>query len=77
MMALTAIQGINQYNQQKQQYNAQSALYNAQAKAAEQNARISQVKQEQIAEQYAAQQSKLNGRMKLAAGLSSCPDTGT
>ena len=67
-MALTAIQGINQYNQQKQQYNAQSALYNAQAKAAEQNARISQVKQEQIAEQYAAQQSKLNDRMKLAAG---------
>lgn len=52
----------------KQQYNAQSALYNAQAKAAEQNARISQVKQEQIAEQYAAQQSKLNDRMKLAAG---------
>ena len=68
MMALTAIQGINQYNQQKQQYNAQSALYNAQAKAAEQNARISQVKQEQIAEQYAAQQSKLNDRMKLTAG---------
>ena len=67
-MALTAIQGINQYNQQKQQYNAQSALYNAQAKAAEQNARISQVKQEQIAEQYAAQQSKLNDRMKLTAG---------
>jgi hypothetical protein len=67
-MALTAIQGINQYNQQKQQYNAQSALYNAQAKAAEQNARISQVKQEQIAEQYAAQQSKLHDRMKLAAG---------
>jgi hypothetical protein len=68
MMALTAIQGINQYNTQKQQYNAQTAMYNAQAKAAEQNARISQVKQEQIAEQYAAQQSKLNDRMKLAAG---------
>lgn len=68
MIALTAIQGINQYNQQKQQYNAQAAMYNTQAKLAENNARISQKKQEQIAEQYAAQQSKLNARMKLAAG---------
>ncbi|WP_298590092.1 hypothetical protein, partial [uncultured Megasphaera sp.] len=68
MIALTAIQGINQYNQQKQQYNAQAAMYNTQAKLAENNARISQKKQEQIAEQYAVQQSKLNARMKLAAG---------
>ena len=68
MIALTVMQGMNQYNQQKQQYNAQAAMYNTQAKLAENNARISQKKQEQIAEQYASQQSKLNDRMKLAAG---------
>lgn len=43
-------------------------MYNAQATAAENNAKISQRKQEQIAEQYANQQRKLNNRMRLAAG---------
>ena len=68
MIGLTVLQGINQYNAQRQQYNAQAAMYNAQATAAENNARISQRKQEQIAEQYANQQRKLNDRMRLAAG---------
>lgn len=68
MYGLTALQGINQYNTQKQQYNAQAAMYNAQAQTAENNARISQRKQEQIAEQYANQQRKLNDRVRLAAG---------
>lgn len=68
MIGLTALQGISQYNSQKQQYNAQTAMYNAQAKTAENNARISEKKQEQIADQYAAKQSKLNNRMRLAAG---------
>ena len=68
MIGLTVLQGINQYNAQRQQYNAQAAMYNAQATAAENNAKISQRKQEQIAEQYANQQRKLNDRMRLAAG---------
>lgn len=68
MIGLAALQGINQYNSQKQQYNAQAAMYNAQAQTAEQNARISEIKQEQVAEQYANQQRKLNDRMRLAVG---------
>ena len=68
MLALTAVQGIQQYNATQQQTAAQVNMYNNQAKVAEQNARISAAKQSQIADQYASQQQKLNDRMRLAAG---------
>lgn len=68
MMAMTAIQGIRQYNATKQQASATAAMYNAQADAARQNAAISATKQSQIADQYARQQQKLDARMRLAAG---------
>lgn len=68
LIGMQVLSGLSQYQQQKQQYNAQMAVYNTQAAAAENNARISQYKQEQIADQYAEKQSKLNDRMRLAAG---------
>lgn len=68
LIATAVAQGMSQYNQTKQQYNSQIAEYNAQAAAAEANARISQHKQEQIADQYANKKSQINNKMKLAAG---------
>mgnify|MGYP001161764350 FL=1 len=65
---LTALGGIFQYRQQQQQANAQAAMYRAQADAAEQNARIENRKQEQIADNYAAQADKLRSRRRLIEG---------
>ncbi|MUP48909.1 hypothetical protein C3L57_06860 [Veillonellaceae bacterium M2-8] len=68
LMALTALRGINEYKQQQQQYNAQLQIYKTQADVAEQNARISQKRQEQIAEQHAYEQKRINDKMRLTAG---------
>lgn len=65
---LTALGGIFQYRQQQQQANAQAAMYRAQADAAEQNARIENRKQEQIADNYAAQADRLRSRRRLIEG---------
>ena len=60
----TGLQVAGQY----QQSRAQAAAYTAQAEAAEQNARIQNRKSEQIAENAAAEQRKLDNRMRLIAG---------
>ena len=65
---LTALGGMMQYRQQQQAANAQAAVYRSQAAAAEQNARIENRKQEQIADNYAQQQRQLRSRQRLAAG---------
>ncbi len=68
MFAITALQGIQQYNATKQQASAQAAMNNAQAKVADYNAKLSETRQSQIADQYASQQRKLDDRMRLASG---------
>lgn len=68
MMGLQLISGINQNRQIKQQTAAQVSAYNAQAQAADQNARIMDRQREQIAENYAQQQEKLNSKRKLILG---------
>ena len=60
----TGMQVAGQY----QQSRAQAAAYTAQAEAAEQNARIQNRKGEQIAENAAQEQRKLDNRMRLVAG---------
>ena len=65
---LTALGGIFQYRLQLQQANAQASMYRAQADAAEQNARSENRKQEQIADNYAAQADKLRSRRRLIEG---------
>lgn len=69
LMALTGfVQYRNQQNQIKAQANAQARMYEQQARAAEQNARIENRKQEQIADNYAVQANKLRERQRLAEG---------
>lgn len=53
---------------QQQQSKAQVAMYNAQAQAAEINKRISDRKQEQIADQQLQERDKMDDRMRLIAG---------
>ena len=65
---LTALGGLLQYRQQRAQADAQANMYRAQAQAAEQNARIENRKQEQIADNYAHQQVALRARHRLAMG---------
>ena len=65
---LTALGGLLQYRQQQAQANAQASMYRAQADAAQQNARIENRKQEQIADNYAQQQEALRARQRLAEG---------
>lgn len=65
---LTALGGLLQYRQQRAQADAQANMYRAQAQAAEQNARIENRKQEQIADNYAHQQEALRARHRLAMG---------
>ena len=60
----TGMQAAGQY----QQSRAQAAAYTAQAEAAEQNAKIQNRKGEQIAENSAMEQRKLDNRMRLVAG---------
>ena len=65
---LTALGGLFQYRQQRAQANAQASMYRAQADAAQQNARIENRKQEQIADNYAQQQQALRSRRRIAEG---------
>ncbi|WP_288619556.1 hypothetical protein [uncultured Mitsuokella sp.] len=65
---LTALGGALQYRSQQQAAKQQEAAYRAQAEAAEQNARIEGKKQEQIADNYAAQADKLRSRRRLIEG---------
>ena len=69
---LTALSGLFQYRQQQAQIraqaNAQADMYRAQAQAAQQNARIENRKQEQIADNYAQQQEALRARRRIAEG---------
>ena len=65
---LTALGGLLQYRQQQAQANAQASMYRAQADAAQQNARIENRKQEQIADNYAQQPEALSARPRLAEG---------
>lgn len=67
-LALTGLTTGLQAAAQYQQSRAQAAAYTAQAEAAEQNARIQNRKGEQIAENAAAEQRKLDNRMRLVAG---------
>ena len=68
MMAAQLAQGIMQYKQVKQESKAKAAMYQQQAQAAEQNAKISELRQDQIADKYANDQRKLDDRMRLMAG---------
>lgn len=68
MIAGQAVQGIMQYKQIKQETNAKVAMYRQQEQAAEQNAKISELRQDQIADKYANDQRKLDDRMRLMAG---------
>ncbi len=65
---LTALGGLLQYRQQQAQANAQASMYRAQADTAQQNARIENRRQEQIADNYAQQQEALRARQRLAEG---------
>lgn len=65
---LTALGGAMQYRSQQQQANAQAAMYRQQAAVAEQNAKIENRKQEQIADQYADSQQRLRAQQRLNEG---------
>lgn len=73
--ALTGVMGLMSIRQnniqaknQENQLRAQMDTYYQQANAAEQNAKTNERKGEQIAEQYAQQQQKLNDHRKLVRG---------
>ena len=53
---------------QQQQGKAQAAMYNQQARVAEANARISDRKQEQIADQALQERDKMSDKMRLIQG---------
>lgn len=61
-------QMVTQLWGQHQQTKAQTAMYNAQAQAAEANARISDRKQQDIANQALQERDKMDARMRLIAG---------
>lgn len=67
-IALMAGQMVTQLWGQHRQTKAQTAMYNAQAQAAETNARISDRKQQDIANQALQERDKMDARMRLIAG---------
>lgn len=67
-IALMAGQMVTQLWGQHQQTKGQVAMYNAQAQAAEANARISDRKQQDIANQTLQERDKMDARMRLIAG---------
>lgn len=67
-IALMAGQMVTQLWGQHQQTKAQTAMYNAQAQAAEANARISDRKQQDIANQALQERDKMDNKMRLVAG---------
>lgn len=67
-IALMAGQLVTTLWGQHQQTKAQTAMYNAQAQAAEANARISDRKQQDIANQALQERDKMDNKMRLVAG---------
>ncbi len=69
--ALSLFQGYSNYQSQKSaiqaQADSQASMYRAQAQAAEHNAQMEARRQEQIADQYGAEQRKLRDRQRIAA----------
>jgi multidrug efflux pump subunit AcrA (membrane-fusion protein) len=67
MAGLTALSGIVQYQAQQDAADARAKAYEAQARAAEQNARIENRKQEQVADNAARETEQLRQRQRLIA----------
>lgn len=67
-IALTAASMVGTLFTQHQQGKAQAAMYNQQAMVAEANARISDRKQEQIADQALQERDKMSDKMRLIQG---------
>ena len=67
-IALTAASMVGTLFMQHQQGKAQAAMYNQQARVAEANARISDRKQEQIADQALQERDKMSDKMRLIQG---------
>lgn len=67
-IALTAASMVGTLFTQHQQGKAQAAIYNQQARVAEANARISDRKQEQIADQALQERDKMSDKMRLIQG---------
>lgn len=67
-VALMGMQMAMQMAATKQQTKAQVAMYNQQANIADYNAKLSERKAEQIADNYAKEQRQLNNRMRIVAG---------
>lgn len=67
-IALMAGQLVTTLWGQHQQVKAQTAMYNAQAQAAEANARISDRRQQDIANQALQERDKMDDKMRLIAG---------
>lgn len=67
-IALTAASMVGTLFTQHQQGKAQAAMYNQQARVAEANARISDRKQEQIADQALQERDKMADKMRLIQG---------
>lgn len=67
-IALMAGQLVTTLWGQHQQAKAQTAMYNAQAQAAEANARISDRRQQDIANQALQERDKMDDKMRLIAG---------
>ena len=67
-IALTAASMVGTLFTQHQQGRAQAAMYNQQARVAEANARISDRKQEQIADQALQERDKMSDKMRLIQG---------
>lgn len=67
-MALTGVSTLMGIQSARQQANAQAAMYNQQAAVAEQNARISAAKQNQINDQYLQDKQRMDDKMRLVAG---------
>ena len=67
-IALMAGQLVTTLWGQHQQTKAQTAMYNAQAQAAEANARISDRKQQDIANQALQERDKMDNKMRLITG---------
>ena len=67
-IALTAVSMVGTLFTQHQQGKAQAAMYAQQARVAEANARISDRKQEQIADQALQERDKMSDKMRLIQG---------
>ncbi len=68
MPVIAGVMGLIQYRQQQEAASHQASMYRAQAEAADQNARVENRKQEQIADRYAQEAEKLRARQRIAAG---------